>query len=216
MKKAPICICVPCQQLVHAGFWVDQARLTGYWTRRFPDHEIILVAQHGTILVRQRHMIAEQALKAGASHLFWIDSDMRFPHDALERMLAHDKDIVVANYITRGGELTPTARTLRDEPMFTHEHSTGLEEALQCGFGLALIRREVFEEMDRPWFAIPWDTDREDFIGEDVFWCNMARRSGFNIFVDHDVSKAVRHCGNLEYHHVHAEQQMKQKERQGA
>ena len=214
MKKAPICLCVPCQDMVHAGFWSDSLRMTGFWTSRHPDQELLMVAKSGTILCRNRYLIAKEALATGASHLMWLDTDMRFPPDTIDRFLAHDKDIVIANYVQRGGPLTSTAQTIYDEPMITHPHSTGLEQALQGGFGLALIRREVFEQMDAPWFANPWDTAIEDYVGEDVFWCAQVRRYGFDAWVDHDVSKQVHHMGVVAYHHGHAAQLREAREQQ--
>ena len=204
--KSPICICVPCGTMVHTGFTFDLTRMVGYWTRRHPDQELKLISLPGTVLARQRFQIAKKALEDDAGHLLWIDSDMRFPHDALDRLLAHDKDIVLANYSTRGGILVSTACALDESELVTRPDSTGLEIALHGGFGLALIKREVFEQMNYPWFACPFDLDRDDFIGEDVFWCAQARKSGFDVWVDQDVSKEMRHCGSFEYTHEHAAQ----------
>ena len=35
--------------------------------------------------------------------------------------------------------------------------------------------------------------------GEDVYFCTMARVHGFEVWVDHDLSKEVTHIGQFEY-----------------
>ena len=41
------------------------------------------------------------ALAVDATHILWLDSDMRFPADTLGRLLARNRDIVGANYCAR-------------------------------------------------------------------------------------------------------------------
>lgn len=88
--------------------------------------------------------------------------------------------------------------------LVTNEHSTGLEPVEAIGFGVVLIEREVFEQTKFPWFEHAYDHDQQMATGEDVFFCEAAQAAGFPVLVDHDLSKEVRHCGNLEYSLEHA------------
>jgi len=60
-----------------------------------------------------------------------------------------------------------------------------------------LIKTSVFESLPQPWFM----EDPIKEIGEDVHFCNLAREHGFQVFIDHDLSKDVMHIGEFEYRH---------------
>ena len=55
----------------------------------------------GTLIADQRMKLARMALEGGADYLLFLDSDMRFPANAVRQLLKHDKHIVAANYATR-------------------------------------------------------------------------------------------------------------------
>jgi hypothetical protein len=66
------------------------------------------------------------------------------------------------------------------------------------GFGMVLIRKEVFEKTPKPWFWFD-TTAKGGTIGEDIYFCAKAFDSGFDTIVDHDLSKHIRHIGTYEY-----------------
>jgi hypothetical protein len=43
------------------------------------------------------------------------------------------------------------------------------------------------------------------YIGEDIYFCKLAQANGMKVYVDHDLSKDVRHIGVMEFTHDHAE-----------
>ena len=43
------------------------------------------------------------------------------------------------------------------------------------------------------------------FIGEDMYFCREAQKAGFKVYIDHDLSKQVRHIGVLEFMHEHVD-----------
>jgi hypothetical protein len=149
----------------------------------------------------QRNSLAKAALDEGFDWLLMLDSDMRFPSDTLARLLDRNVPIVTCNYSTRRSPAEPIAfksiSTL--EKLYTDEESTGLEECSANGLGVALIHRTVFEQMPKPWFNIPYIPASDGHWGEDVWFCNQARKAGFPVFVDHDLSKEVKHIGMREY-----------------
>ena len=65
--------------------------------------------------------------------------------------------------------------------------------------GVMMVKREVFEKVEQPWFAIPYSTTGGHYIGEDVFFCRKAREAGYEILVDHALSQEVKHIGTFEY-----------------
>jgi hypothetical protein len=129
-----------------------------------------------------------------ASHVLFIDSDMRFPSDTLERLLKHDVDIVGANCVQR----TQKQFTARKNGEFVSSiGKTGIEEVDTLGFGVTLIKAEVFEKMEEPWFHTPFDGNKH--VGEDVYFSTMAGKNGYKIYIDHDLSQHIKHAGLVEF-----------------
>lgn len=195
-----VAICTPCQDTVGAGFAYDLARLVGF----SKDIPLSVIQSRGTIIPQQRAALVKQAVDYGATHLLFIDSDMRFPPNALERLLAHDQPIVAANYSTRRHPIVPTAEHKEKGMLFTPHDAEGLAEVSHAGMGLMLIEMAVFHLMSEPWFALGFDPKAKEYVGEDVFFCRQAKKSGFVTLVDQGLSREVRHVGEMEFRHEHA------------
>jgi hypothetical protein len=143
------------------------------------------------------------------THLLWLDDDMAFPSDTLMRLLAHDKAMVGANYIKRAPPFTPNAFTKLYHEIGdiargkegvlcqTLPESTGLEEIHGIGFGCVLMRADAVVAIPHPWFEAGYEG--HIFKSEDVDFCSKFRAAGHQIYVDHDLSKQVKHIGTAEY-----------------
>lgn len=157
----------------------------------------------GSVLPGQRELLAQQMIEMGASHLLFIDSDMRFPADTLKRLLARDKAIIGANAVTRKGFIRPYAGGFDGMPVYSNG-KTGIDKVMTVGAGILLIRRDVFETMKQPWFMFPW-MGHLGHGGEDAYFCRMAAESGFDTWIDHDLAQDVKHIGLFEYGMEHAQ-----------
>lgn len=178
-----IAIVTPSRDVVHAAYTHDLVELI----RR--DPAVRYGMSLGSMVGNQRQAMIAGAMSNGASHVLMIDSDMRFPPDTVEQLLAHDVDIVGANYVARGGQEN-TAR-YSDGAYVPSKGRTGLEPVHVVGCGVVLIARRVFEAVPSPWFSTPWDEDQH--VSEDVFFCSRAAKAGFQAYVDHDLSHRVKH-----------------------
>lgn len=169
--------------------------------------EIGLTTSAGTLICDQRNNLAQGTLDEGFDWLLFLDSDMLFPSDTLIRLLERNTPIVSANYTTRRAPAEPVAfKSIGTrEKLYTDPDSTGLEECAANGCGVMLIHRSVFEALPKPWFYIPYVPDADGFWGEDVWFCNQARKHEFDVFVDHDLSKEVLHLGIREYDFLDAQ-----------
>lgn len=198
-----IAICVPCRDSVMAGFAFDMANLVGYHSRNTKD-QIILLQMPGTLIFTQREKLAQNAIDEGAEAILWIDSDMRFPANTLEVMLSRNVPILGVNATTRRAPIIPTAMKLHmngESAKFEKVESrgkSGIEKVTAVGFGVTLVRTEVFKSLDAPWFNIIWKDDG-DIIGEDVHFCVKALDYGIDTYVDHDLSPLIKHIGTKEY-----------------
>lgn len=198
-----VAICVPCRDTVMSGFCFDLAKMVGYHSRN-TDDQIYIYQMAGTLIFDQREKLAREALKEGAEAILWIDSDMRFPMDTLERLLSHGVDICGVNATTRREPVLPTALNLEiveGKPLFRKVETRGkdyVEEVSAVGFGVTLTRKSVFEKMPAPWFDILWTADG-GIIGEDVHFCIKAQDFGIKTYVDHVLSPLIKHIGTKEY-----------------
>lgn len=142
----------------------------------------------GTAIAQQRNIVVRQFLaRPGYSWLLFIDDDQIFPADSLMRLLRHDKPVISAVISTKNSPFIPqvfvhaepeTGKTLRRA---THQEIAGDRtiEVAAVGMGFTLIRRDVLEGMQEPWFAAD-----SNGIGEDVYFSLQARRAGFTLWAD--------------------------------
>lgn len=189
--------------MVHGWFAYSLALVIGYMGKWHPYVDLHVLFNSDTILANQREMLARIALKDGADWLVWFDSDMRFPKDTIERLISHNKPIVMAGYPTRKPPLIEPTQYADDATnirVYTENDSTGLQPIASGGFGCVVIHRSVFEAIDPPWFFTPWNEEESRYeCGEDVYFCRKARKAGFEIFLDHDLSKEISHIGQYEF-----------------
>lgn len=201
-----VAICVPCRDQVCAGFSFDLANMVGFHAAA--GMNIGLYHSPGTLIADQRVNLAKEAIAQGATDILWIDSDMRFPKNALQRLLERGKSIVAANYATRSLPVRPTALRIIEGTWVhvpTRKDATGLEQVTAAGMGLMLTSAQVFKDLADPWFHIGYSTKNAMFLGEDVSMCLSAAKAGHHTFIDHDISKEVRHIGSFEFLHDHVD-----------
>lgn len=201
---ARVAICTPCQDMVCAGYTYDLARLVATMARQAPEIEITIHQNRGTIIPQQRATLVHSAREAQATHILWVDSDMRFPPDTLIRLLEHGQPIVAANYPTRRAPILPTAEHRELGYLFTPADASGLAEVTHCGMGLMLTAMQVFDATPEPWFIVGYNRRDREYSGEDFFFCSQAKQAGFPTLIDQALSVPVRHTGQMEYTNAHA------------
>ena len=187
-----ILIATPCKGSVAPGYTFDLVNLMSFSAQAgIPCAYANL--PNCTFLSNGRQTLVDGALRSGASHVLFIDADMRFPPDGLKTLLAKAHSIVGANYLERVRKIPTASRGVRRLASAGQE---GAEQVDFLGFGLCLIECNVFRELPRPWFATPWDG--EQHVTDDVFFCKLAREHEIPVWVDHDVSQHVRHIAEEE------------------
>jgi len=99
-----------------------------------------------------QNSLVSQAMKWGATYLFFVEEDMLVPDRTLESLLALEKPISAVDYPVGEGRYSCIARKG--------------DEILWCGLGCTLIHRNVFDKIGKPWF----ETDKTVRItNEDPF-----------------------------------------------
>lgn len=191
-----IIIGTPTRDNVSAGTTSDLIQLIKY---RRGDAD--WCAGMGTYLPNLRTQIVKVVQELKGSHVMFIDSDMRFPPDTIDRLLARDKMIIGCNCPQRTQRQTTAFKNGAFIPSLGQ---TGIEEVDSVGMGIMLINMEVFTTIPEPWFAMPW-VKGERHMGEDVFFCHNAKDHGFPVFIDHELSVQIRHIGEVEFTHEYTQ-----------
>jgi hypothetical protein len=157
-----------------------------------------------------RNQMASDALRDGFAETMWIDTDIGFTADSVERLRSHNLPIVAGLYPQ------PAARSLAcellpgtDTVVFGEEG--GLLEIKYAGAGFLYVRREAYEAIREqlqlplcntrfgrgawPFFysyAVeleePLETKSEQidhrYLTEDFAFCHRARQAGLKIMAD--------------------------------
>lgn len=135
---------------------------------------------------RARNDLAQMTLDSDAKWLWFMDDDHAFHPGILNRLLLANVPLVTPMCLTRtfpfnsvsytrlsqfdeGGRYIPVP--LSDQP------TDGLVELEAGGCAGMLIRREVLEAVEPPWFEY---ADRS----EDVIFCEKAKAAGYRLYGD--------------------------------
>lgn len=178
-------------------------------------YDIHLHHEGGSWIGQQRENATKALLEEGCDYLFFCDTDMRVPVNTLQGLIEHDLPAVAANCVRRKRPVSPIARVSNGwveegkqagdgETLWTYPDSTGLERVITVGFGVILVKAEVFREIGQPWFATPWQDELGRYTGEDTYFCAKLYEADIPLYIDHDLSWAVKHIGNYEYSHEDA------------
>ena len=189
-----IAICTPARDLVQGTFTCDMVSLVKQ------NNDVAFLMGFGTYIPILRSQLVQGALDQQATHILFIDSDMRFPPWAIQQLLKADKDVIGANCKQRSQDEW-TAR--KNNKFISSTGKTGIEEVDTLGFGVTLIKASLFNgklrKIPKPWFAMPYHTRDDKLVGEDVYFCTVAKENGFKIWIDHDLSQEVKHTGSKEF-----------------
>lgn len=192
-----ILIAIPSLDHVSADFAMSLAALLtkrAYDRKLRRDVDVALANCKGSLVMHARNELVKNAQSCGASHIFFLDSDMVVPPDTLERLIAHHVHIVGADYVRR---VEP--HNLNGTPDFEKgpkgPHQNVLFPMLTLPFGCILISRKVFTDMPRPYFKYLEGEDDAHTQSEDTFFCNQARRAGQTIWCDTSLTREVGHVG---------------------
>jgi hypothetical protein len=177
-----------------------------------------------SMLTESRTRLVAEAVGWEATHLLWLDADHVFPANAILRLLAHNVDVVGANYPRRCIPTAPTAaKTVSEDDdnrnlVYTtmeKAHDNLVEEVDHMGFGVCLMNMAVFDLMQihaeehgdgnfLPLFKFTEIPGKAGPIGEDVFFFRKLREAGGRVFVDHALSWEVGHIHEMIMTNAHA------------
>lgn len=165
-----------------------------------------LVAERGFTIAENRNYCVIQAQKNNSDYLFFVDDDMTFPKDTLQRLLNNHREIVGVNSYSRCLPLSSTVGMMDRNGKYMHPDRYSafemkipdtLFEAYFVGTGVLLIDMGVFKVLKAPYFAFSVDKNGQVKNGEDGTFCDKARKVGFKVWCDPTIP--IGHLGEMEY-----------------
>lgn len=204
-KKLCVALCIPV-----LDFIMPQTDLCIEALREFThskDVRTLYNQRLGSRLIHEarNHLVEEALSKKEVTHILFIDADMMFHFNQLYKWLDEDKEIIGASYVGRGIPWVPWVQhqvrpfpyawiydEVADRFKTIIQRGSGIQK-IDGGFGLGLtlIKREVFEKLEPPWF------DFEKHAGEDMYFAKKCLHKGIPLHIDWD--SEVYHLGTYAY-----------------
>ncbi len=157
------------------------------------------ISTSGSLLCAERNRLLKRFLESDASHVLCIDSDLGWSPISVEKILEHDMDFIGGLYPSRKDKSFMYRPSKQENGALIVHPSKGLIKMECIPAGFMLIKRHVIEKMmkDNPQdHFVPKDGSPDgyalfntemyegEFWGEDYIFCNKARASGFDIWID--------------------------------
>ena len=158
--------------------------------------------QVGSLVYESRNDLAKYAVQSEADYVLWLDSDMMFEPELLEKMMAtlqeKDLDILSGIYYRRRHPFSPVLMkklSIAENNFCEYENfnaypEDGIFEVEGIGFGCVLMKSDVLMDIKatyNDWFS-PFGR-----VGEDLSFCWRARQTGHRIYADPSIQ--LGHCG---------------------
>lgn len=185
IRKTPIFWGIPCDELSFTEFWI-----------RFVQHSSFMpwddfAASKGTYLPKARNYIHNAFLDSNKEYLMMLDSDVLFPPNIADRLMAHKLPIVGGWYKDKNAaDHHPTVYDFvkEDEDGLCHwKHRTHADDGLEAvdgmGAGCWLMSRGVAEKLGRD----PYDMNTG---GEDLVLSRKLMKLDIPLYVDWSVNCA--------------------------
>lgn len=198
MKAPHVAICLPTVGTVRDQTAVALARLTAHTVQRSVASLKMDLVSGCAAVAWARNMLVRRAQASHVDAILFIDHDMDFPRDALERLLSWGADVCGVLYNKRHAEFDCVGRLIDPERSI---ESGGIAEVDELGAGLMLVRSSVFQRIPPPWFEFKNDpdyiSDENPFgeMSEDIVFVRKCRAAGIKVYADLDLSMEMGHIG---------------------
>lgn len=175
------------------------------WMQALPYADEVLpsfleIARQGAPFIHMSYGYAERVHNLAAwellaheewTHILVLDSDHVHPPDIIQRIARHviedpNRWIVGGLNYRRSAPYSPCILVEHEgkaaRPVEWHE--TGLMEVQSIGTANIMIARQVFEQLEPPWFINEYQEQIHTTGGYDTYFCNKARAAGIKIWCD--------------------------------
>lgn len=145
-----------------------------------------------------RQAFVDEMIANEFTHWLSLDDDMNFPHDIVDRLLIHDKEVVAVNARHKMPTVQGSLIGLHGSNIDSR-NKTGLEEIKAMGGAIFLAKIDCFKNIPKPHFQVIWSPYHNTYVSEDIHFAALLRANGVKLYCDHDVSQEIGHIGDHEY-----------------
>ena len=142
-----------------------------------------------------RNMCVKEALKLPIEYILWLDVDQTYPKETAERLIKHidSGKMIVGGRTLKKWERTPLVFKFLEDSMRVRQYDKlkGLMKIDAMGMGGVMMRPEVFNIIDYPYFKIGYKDD--DHIGEDIYFFRQCKNKNIDVWCDTDL-----HFGHIQ------------------
>lgn len=148
-----------------------------------------------SLVYDSRNKLALEAVETNADYVMWLDSDMVFKPDILERMLKsiEGKDFVTGLAFARRMPFTPCIyKKIRmgfgnefESEQYLDYPTDSLFEIDACGFACCLVRTSVFADLIESGDARIFSPMNP--FGEDISACIRMKKKGYKLWCDSSI-----------------------------
>jgi len=188
-----VLIGVPSFDLLHADFCTSLAGMLmhrAYDKAMSRDVKIAYQNVKSTIIHSARAILVQSAVDNDCTHILFLDSDLTFPPNTLNRLIAYHQPFVCATYVRRH---PPHELIGKPDMTITSKPPNGLLAMSEVPLGCVLIKLSIFDAIPRPHFSyIAGETPASD-ISEDIGFCRAVRAAGLPIYCDPTLTRELGH-----------------------
>ena len=188
-----VLIAVPCMDTVPSQFAQSLAVLNKV-------ENCAIAFQMGSLIYTSRNNLASMAVQNECDYVLWLDSDMIFPPDVLQKLLEDREkgDIITGVYYRRVKPFKPVLYSkleINDEGCdwlgYDDYPTDDLFEVAGCGFGCVLTPTNVFLDVAQKFGDMFAPING---VGEDLSFCWRAKQCGYKIMADPSIQ--LGHVGH--------------------
>lgn len=167
-----------------------------------------LIGTNESLITRARCEMTRTFLTSDHTHMFWLDADIEFTPEDIQKVWNMDSDIGVGVYAMKKPDKQWFAAWKDGELVKDLDQYSGPIEVDYAGTGFMCIKREVIEALtakhgtykgswgDAP--ALYMTPVHDGFLeSEDYHFCRLAREAGFKVMMDPSVR--LGHYGQYRY-----------------
>jgi hypothetical protein len=213
-ENTHIHFCIPCYagQMCEATF-TSFVKFTLIARERGLNWSLDTMVNESLITRGRNNLAAKMLYNSGATHLMFIDSDIRFDPEGIFKLIDADKDLVAGLYPVKGYPIRYVVNGMPEPVM-----EGNLEEVRHIGTGFMMIKRTVLEQMIvkfpekkfrdsigvgkqfEPFMYALFETSLDangDYMSEDWYFCDVWRAMGGKVFAHKEI--ILNHTGFHEF-----------------